>query len=139
MAAWPAIFLHQVIEFRPIAEVEDLADRTRFLVGVDQLIAVGIEGGESGGELAAVLDVQEHPRHQPGDFFGSLLGAERTHAVAGEMVDRHHATFVADFGHDFRQKEFGTDPPAVKRKDCRSGVTATGASHPSQLHARECG
>ena len=74
MAARPAILLHQALVLAAMVQAEDLADVPHFLVGVDQLVAIGIIGGHAGRQLAAVLDVQQHPRHQPGDFFGALLG-----------------------------------------------------------------
>ena len=70
------ILLHQALVLAAMAQPEDLADVAHVLVGVDQLIAVGIVGGHAGRQLAAVLDVQQHPRHQPGDFLGPLLGTQ---------------------------------------------------------------
>ena len=32
------------------------------------LLAVGVVGREAGGELAAVLQVEQHPRHEPRDL-----------------------------------------------------------------------
>ena len=60
------VLVHQALVLGPMAHAEDLGDRAHLLVGVDQLAAVRIEGGDAGGQLAAVLDVQEHPRHQAG-------------------------------------------------------------------------
>ena len=57
-----------------MVQAEDLADVPHFLVGVDKLVPMGIIGGHAGRQLAAVLDVQQHARHQPGDILGALLG-----------------------------------------------------------------
>ena len=48
-----------------------------------------------GRQLAAVLDVQQHPRHEPADGLRAQLRAQRTDAPAGQVIDRGHAAFVA--------------------------------------------
>ena len=62
--------------------------------------AVGVERGHAGGKLAAVLHVQQHPRHEPGDLVGPLLDAQRTDLVTGQVVDRRQTAFVVEFAHE---------------------------------------
>ena len=88
------VFLHQALVLGPMVHAEDLADRADFLVGVDQLVAMGMIGGHAGRQLAAVLDVQQHPRHQAGDGIRPAVRAQRTDAPARQVIDRGHATFV---------------------------------------------
>ncbi len=88
------VFLHQALELAAMAQAKDLADAAHVLVGVDELVAVGVVGGDAGGQLAAVLDVQQHPRHQPGDFLGPLLGTQRADAPVRQVVDRGNAAFL---------------------------------------------
>ena len=59
--------LHDRLELVAMIEAERLGDRAHFLVGIDERAAVGAKAGHAGGELAAVLHVEQHPRHQPGD------------------------------------------------------------------------
>ena len=72
--------------------------RADLLVGVEQLFALRVEGGQAGGELAAVLQVEQQPRHQAGDLLrprqrGQLGG------LAREVVDRGNAALVVQFVH----------------------------------------
>ena len=85
-----------------MVQAEDLGHRAHVLVGVDQLIAVRVVGGHAGRQLAAVLDVQQHPRHQPRDFLGALLGAQRADPSARQVIDRGNAAFVVQFAHGSR-------------------------------------
>ena len=58
-----------------------------------------VVAGHAGGELAAVLKVEQHPRHQPRDLVGPLLRAERADASPGQVIDRGDAAFVVQFAH----------------------------------------
>ena len=93
------VLLHQVFVLAPVVEAKDLAHVPHFLVGVDELVSIGIIGGHAGGQLAAVLDVQEHPRHEPRDFFGTLLGTQRADAPVRQMIDSHNAAFFVEIAH----------------------------------------
>ena len=93
------VFLHQALVLAAMAQPKNLADVPHLLVGVDQLVAVGIVGGHAGRQLAAVLDVQQHPRHEPGDFLGPLLGTQRADAPARQVIDGGHAAFLVKFAH----------------------------------------
>ncbi len=88
------VFLHQALVFRPMTHAKDLGDRADFLVGVDQLASQGIVGGHSRGELAAVLDVQEHPRHPAAGAVRAEVRAQGARAPAGKMINRGDAAFV---------------------------------------------
>ena len=93
------VLLHQVFVLAAMVQSKDLADVPHFLVGVDQLVAIGIVGGHAGGQLAAILDVQEHPRHEPGDFLGPLLGTQRADAPARQVIDSGDAAFFVEIAH----------------------------------------
>ena len=60
---------HDAVVLGLVIEAEGLDDRADLLVGVEQIFALRVEGGEAGGELAAVLQIEQHPRHQAGDLF----------------------------------------------------------------------
>ena len=64
------VLAHDAFVLGLMVEAKRLDDGADLLVGVEEFFAVGIEGGEAGGELAAVLQVEEHPRHQPRDLLG---------------------------------------------------------------------
>ena len=88
------VLLHQRFILAAVVEAKNLGDRADFLMGIDQLLAMRIEGGHARGKLPAVLHVQQHPRHQPRDFVGALLGAQRAEPPPGQMVDRGNTAFV---------------------------------------------
>ena len=67
-----------------MAQAENFAYSAQLLVGVDQLVALGIPGGHAGRKLPPVLDVQQHPRHQARDFLGPLFGAQGARLAPGK-------------------------------------------------------
>src|SRR5207253_959990 len=87
-----------------LAEAEDLADRAEVLVGVDQFAAAGAVARDAGRELAAVLQVEQHPRHEPSDLVRIAVEDRRGLAIA-EVVQGGHAAFVLEFIHDERPRE----------------------------------
>ena len=93
------VFVHQAFALAAMAKAKDLADAPQFLVGVDQLVALGIERRHAGRKLAAILNIQQHPRHQPRGLFGTLLGAQRAGSPARQVIDRRDAALVVQFAH----------------------------------------
>ena len=93
------VVLHQALELAAMAQAKDLAHVAQVLVGVDQLVSAGRVGRDAGRQLAAVLNVQQHPRHQPGNLLRPLLGAQRAYAPIGQMIDRRYAAFLAKLAH----------------------------------------
>ncbi len=61
----PVDLPHDRLELIAVIEPEGLGDRPHFLVRLDERVAVGPKAGHAGGELAAVLHVEQHPRNQP--------------------------------------------------------------------------
>ena len=70
------VLLHQAFVLAAMVHAENFADAAHVFVRVQQLLAVGVERGHAGRKLAAVLNVQQHPRHQPRNFVGPLLRAQ---------------------------------------------------------------
>ena len=56
--------LHDRLVLAAMRETKDFADRSDVLVGIEQQRPFGIIAGHSSGQLAAVLDVLQHPGHQ---------------------------------------------------------------------------
>ena len=99
MAARPAYSCMMLSNLRLVVEAERLGDGADFLVGVEELLAVGVVGGHAGGELAAVLQVEQHPRHQPGHLFRTGQAAPDRMPRAGEVIDGGDAALVLQFSH----------------------------------------
>ena len=99
MAARPGVLLHDAVVLGRVVEAERLDDRADLLVGVEELVAVGVVGGEPGGELAAVLQVEQHPRHQPRELVRVAGPDGRAVAAARQVVDRRDAAFVVQLVH----------------------------------------
>ncbi len=93
---------HDRLELVAMIEPKRLGDRADLLVGVDQRIAVGTIAGHAGGELAAVLHVEQHPRDQPRhtvDVAGNRSQC-RNRTTRG-MVNSGHAALMVQFTHVF--------------------------------------
>ena len=88
------VFLHQHLGRLGVAEMEHLGDGADVPVGIDQLFAIRAEGGHPGGQLPAVLDVQQQARHQPRGFTGPLRGCQTAGLAVGQVVNRGNATLV---------------------------------------------
>ena len=57
---------------------KDLGHRTDILIGADKLFAMGVIGRHPSRQLAAVLDVEQHPRHEAGGRVRPAIRAQRT-------------------------------------------------------------
>ena len=90
---------HDAVVLGLVVEAEGLDDGADLLVGVEELFALGIVGGEAGRELAAVLQVEQHPRHQAGDLLRSLQGRQPRRVRAVQVVNRRDPAFVVQFVH----------------------------------------
>ena len=77
---------------------ESLGDGAEFFEGVEELVAFGVEAAEAGGELAAVLEVEEHPRHQAGGLVGIPL-PDVALAAVGEVIEGRDSALVPQFVH----------------------------------------
>ena len=101
----PAVaFAHQRLILRAMVHAEDFADGAHVLVGADELFAMRMVCGHSGRQLAPVLDVQQHPRHEPAHRVWAAIRTKRTHAPTRQMVDRRHPAFVVYFAHSINLK-----------------------------------
>lgn len=78
---------------------EDFRDRSDVLASHQQLWLIGVVRRHPGGELASVLNVEQHSRQQPRDLARPLLGANGTATAAGQMVNRRDAALVIDLTH----------------------------------------
>ncbi len=74
----PRILLHDGFGLGGMGELEYFAHRPYILVRVDQLVASRIKRGDSGRQLPAVLDIQQHAGQQPGHFRRMEFTAQRT-------------------------------------------------------------
>ena len=93
------VLLHDAFVLGLVVEAERLDDGADLLVGVEELFAVRVVGGEAGGQLAAVLQVEQHPRHQARDLFGPGSGASREARGRRQMIDRGDPALVVQFVH----------------------------------------
>src|SRR5208283_1631035 len=64
------VLLHDALVLPLVIEAERLDHSADLAEGVDQPFAMGIVRREAGRQLAAVLQVEQHARHQAGDLFG---------------------------------------------------------------------
>ena len=94
------VLRHQSLVLAAVAEAKHLADAADVLDRGEQLAAVRIPDGHPGRELAAVLDVEEHPRHETRHLLRPLGRAE----VAGigaiaawQVVDGYQPALVMQF------------------------------------------
>ena len=84
-----------------MVEPERLDDGADLLVGVEDCFAVRVVAGHSGGELAPVLHVEQHPRHQPGDAVDVPRDrCQRGHNGSRGVVNSRHAALVVQFAHE---------------------------------------
>ena len=105
------VLRHDALGLAAMAEPKHLADAAQPAVGFEQLLPVGVVAGHAGRELAAVLDVQQHPRNQPRDFVRPLRRAERTRLAARQMIDGGHAALVVQVGHEGGETGGGRGDP----------------------------
>ena len=108
------VLLHDAVVLGLVVEAKRLDDGADLLVGVEELVAIGIVGGHAGGELAAVLHVEQHPRHQPRTCSGPA-GGQRRGRGAVEMINRRDAAFVVQFGHRVRLLEKKVNPAPCRQ------------------------
>ena len=95
----PRILPHQSLVLLSMMQVKDLVDRPDVLVRIDQLVAIGVEGRHAGGELAAVLDIQQHARDQSRALQWIAFRSQAAHASPLQVVDGGDPAFVEQFGH----------------------------------------
>ena len=94
--------LHDRLEFLAMIEAKRFGDRAHFLVGLDERAAVRAKTAHARGELAAVLHVQKHARHQPGHAVDvSRDRRQRRDRRTRSVVDGGHAAFVVKLTHRF--------------------------------------
>jgi hypothetical protein len=91
----PGLLLEDRFKLVFLIDAERFGNRAEFLVGIEQRLSIGTETRHPGGQLTAVLDVEEHPRHQPGHAVGvSAVGCQQRHRSTGQMVDCDNAALV---------------------------------------------
>ena len=66
---------------------------------IDQLLTGRVVAGHPRRKLSAVLNIQEHPRHQSRDLLWPLRRSERAHSGARQMIDGSNSTLVMQFTH----------------------------------------
>ena len=95
------VILHDAGVLRRMVDLKRLDDRAEFLVRIEEQVAIGVEAGHTGGELAAVLEIEEHPRHVPGEFVRVAGPDVRFLFVrrGGQIVKRRHTAFVVQLVH----------------------------------------
>ena len=92
--------LHDRLELLAMIEAKRFGDRAHLLVGLDQRAAVRAKAAHAGGELAAVLHVQQHSRDQPGHAVDITSDRrQRRNRRARGVVDGGHAAFVVKLTH----------------------------------------
>ena len=113
------VLIHEPLIDAPMAHPEHLAHAPDILMGGEKLVAIGIPGRHSGRELAAVLDVEEHPGHEPGHVVGPLHRAERAGRAPRKVVDRRQAALVMEFSHHIACMQAPEKLPNTRPHPCR--------------------
>jgi hypothetical protein len=94
------VLRHQSLVLAAVAEAKHLAHAADVLDGGKELAAVGVPDGHSSGELAAVLDVEKHPRHKTRHLLRPLGWAEVARIgpiAARQVVDGYQPALVVQF------------------------------------------
>jgi hypothetical protein len=68
-------------------------------MSVDQLVALGVVGGDAGRQLTPVLNILQHSRKQPAGGLRPVLAAERADLITWQMIDGGDAALVVYFAH----------------------------------------
>ena len=113
------VLIHEPVIDAPVAHPEHLAHTPDIFVGGEKLIAIGIPGRHSGRELAAILDVEEHPGHEPGHVVGTLHRAQRAGRAPGEVIDSRQAALVMEFSHHIACMQAPERLPNTRQQPCR--------------------
>ncbi len=93
------VLVHDIVVFFAMIELERLDHRADFLVGVKQFIAVGVVGGKAGGQLPAILQIQEQARHQAGDIVRLHVLKQGRWWFVRKMIDGRDSAFMLQFVH----------------------------------------
>jgi hypothetical protein len=92
-------FLHDVVVFLAVIELERLDHRADLAIGIEQFFALGIISREARGKLAAILQIQQKPRHQTGNLTWVDRLQQRRRRGVGEMINRGDPAFVLHLVH----------------------------------------
>src|SRR5262249_13433190 len=93
------VLAHDAFVLGLVVEAKRLDDGADLLEGVQQLLAAGGEGGEAGRELAAILQIEQQPRHEPRYLLRSGPWGQPRRLGTGQMVNRGYAALVVQFVH----------------------------------------
>jgi hypothetical protein len=63
-------------------------------VGPQECGPVWVKRRHAGGELAPILDIEQHARKEPRNMTRAILGAFRTAAATGQVVNGCNTTLV---------------------------------------------
>ena len=91
--------VHQAFVLAAMAHSEHFAHAADIFVREQQLLPLGVVRGNSGRQLPAVLNIQQHPRHEPGNFLRTMWAAQRIGGPARKMINGRHSAFVMKFAH----------------------------------------
>ena len=91
---------HQRFRFAAVVEPKRLGHRAQLAIGFQNLLALGVVGGEPGRKLPAILDIQEQPRHQSGNFGQAVRSRQRARFVPRQMINGRDATLVPKIAHE---------------------------------------
>ncbi len=68
--------VHDLLELVAMILMERLRDGADFLIRLKGLRPRRVIGGNAGGELSAMLQIQKHTRHESRDFSGTTRGTK---------------------------------------------------------------
>ncbi len=102
---------HETAGAVEVVHQEDFGDGANVFMGIDELVAIAVEGGHPGGELATILHVLQDLRHQESCPLGILMGVVGINGQEGmetafvsdsfgEVIDCRNSTFVVQFRHE---------------------------------------
>ena len=79
--------------------MKDLADGPDVFVGFEQQRPLGIVAGHASSQLAAVLDVLEHPGHDRRRSIDADIADKRALRCRWQVIDGCNSTLVIQFAH----------------------------------------
>jgi len=94
----PVVLVEDCAVLVRVRHAEDFADGADVLERVDDLRTVGVVSRHAGGELSAVLQVEQHARQEGGDVFDRRFRAAAASRSDGfvQTVERRHSALVVD-------------------------------------------
>jgi hypothetical protein len=93
------ILPHDAIVLGLVVEPKRLDHRADLLVSAEDLLALGTERREPGRQLASILKIEEHSRHQAADLILTMRRRQSRGVSAIQVINRRDPAFMVEFAH----------------------------------------